>query len=295
MLAGEIVLLSGILFLYIKATSFNDLFASRNFYGVLRVTEINRDTPDLRAYLLSHGATVHGLQLEASNKRRLPTTYFTEKSGIGLTFLNHPKRPGPIRVGILGLGIGILASYAQAGDTVRFYEINPEVIRLAEGKGGYFTFLKDSPAQVQVMAGDARISLEQELAAGQPQHFDLIVLDTFNSDSIPVHLITRQAFEIYLRHLQPDGILALHISNNYLDLRPVVYNLSDDFQLGTALIETPGDGDRAYLSTWMLVTRNLNFLNQAAIASRNSPRGQNDTRGFREWTDDYSNLFQILR
>jgi hypothetical protein len=294
-LAGAIVLLGGILFYSIKATTFDTLLATRNFYGVLRVNETDAATPYVRAYRLTHGAIVHGFQFEDSEIRRFPTAYYAENSGIGLAFLNHPERPGPLRVGVLGLGIGTLAAYAQAGDNFRFYEINPDVIRLAEGEGGYFTFLKDCPAQVQVISGDARISLEQELAAGQSQHFDLLALDTFNGDSIPVHLLTRQALEVYLQHLQPEGILALHISNNYLDLRPVVYNLADDFRLDTAVIETPGGAYRTFPSLWMLVTHNRDFLNQSAIASRSSPRRPGDTNGFRLWTDDYSNLFQILR
>lgn len=292
--AGAIILFSAVLFMYVKTTTVDPLFATRNFYGVLRVNEVNVDNPELRAYRLAHGATIHGFQYIASDKRDLPTAYFTEKSGIGLTFLNAPKRPGPIRIGILGLGIGIMAAYTKPGDTLRFYEINPDVIRLAEGENGYFSYLKNAAARVQIIPGDARISLEQELAAGQPQHFDLLVLDTFNSDSIPVHLLTRQAFEIYLQHLKPDGILALHISNNYLDLRPVVYKLADEFHLGSTLIQTPAEGDRTFLSIWMLVTRDQAFLDQPAIASHASPRAV-DTGQFRLWTDDYSNLFQVLR
>jgi len=199
-----------------------------------------------------------------------------------------------LRVGTLGLGIGVLSAYGQPGDEIRYYEINPEVARLAEGEGGYFNFLKECPAQTQIVLGDARISMEQELAAGQPQHFDLLVLDTFNSDSIPVHLVTREAFVVYLQHLTPDGVIALHISNNYLDLRPVIWKLADEFDLGSAVIEDPGDGLRASLSIWMLVTRKRAFLNQPTIASRTSPR-QMDVTNFRLWTDDYSNLFQILR
>ncbi len=293
-LAGAIVLLSGVLLLYIKATSFDPVFASRNFFGVLRVNVVNADDPARRAYLLAHGATNHGFQLTAGDKRRLPTAYYTENSGIGLTFLNHPKRPAPLRIGILGLGAGVQAVYGKPGDSLRFYEINPEVVQLARGEGGYFSFLKDSRAQIEIVLGDARISLEQELAAGKPQHFDLLVLDVFNSDSVPAHLLTREAFAVYLQHLQPDGIIALNISNNHLDLRPVVYNLADDFHLGTALIETPVDSERAFLSSWMLVTRNQDFLNQPAITSRSTPRAM-DTTQLRLWTDDYSNLFQILR
>jgi hypothetical protein len=292
--AGAIILFGAVLFMYVKTTTVDPLFATRNFYGVLRVDELNADNPELRAYRLAHGATTHGFQYIASDRRDLPTAYFTEKSGIGLTFLNDPKRPGPMRIGILGLGIGIMAAYTKPGDTLSFYEINPDVIRLAEGENGYFSYLKDAAARVQIVPGDARISLEQELATGHPQHFDLLVLDTFNSDSIPVHLLTRQAFEIYLQHLQPDGILALHISNNYIDLRPVVYKLADEFHLGATLIQTPAEGDRTFLSIWMLVTRDQAFLAQPAIASHASPRTV-DTNRFRLWTDDYSNLFQVLR
>jgi hypothetical protein len=292
--AGAIIVFGAVLFMYVKTTMVDPLFATRNFYGVLRVDELNADNPDLRAYRLAHGAVTHGFQYIASDKRDLPTAYYTEQSGIGLAFLNDPKRPGPMRIGILGLGIGIMAAYTKPGDTLRFYEINPDVIRLAEGEGGYFSYLTDAAARVQIVPGDARISLEQELAAGQPQHFDLLVLDTFNSDSIPVHLLTREAFEIYLQHLQPDGILALHISNNYLDLRPVVYKLADEFHLGATLIQTPAQGNRTFLSDWMLVTRDPAFLDQPAIASRASPRTV-DTDRFRLWTDDYSNLFQVLR
>jgi hypothetical protein len=292
--AGTVVLLGGILVFYVKATTFDPVFAARNFYGILRVTELNANTPAQRAYLLAHGATNHGFEYTAPDKRRLPTMYYTENSGGGLTFLNHPKRPGSLRVGILGLGIGVLSAYGQPGDVIRYYEINPEVARLAEGENGYFTFLKESPAQAQIILGDARVSLEQELATGQLQRFDLLVVDVFNGDSIPVHLVTREAFAVYLQHLDPDGIIALHISNHYLDLRPVLWKLADEFDLGSAVIENPSDGGRAALSTWMLLTRNRAFLAQPAIANRASLH-QMDTANFRLWTDDYSNLFQILR
>jgi hypothetical protein len=288
------VLLGGLFCFYVKTTTFDPLFAARNFYGVLRVIEMNTDNPEQRAHMLVHGATSHGYQFTAADKRQLTTTYYTENSGGGLAFLNHPKRPASLRVGILGLGIGVMSAYGQPGDVIRYYEINPEVVRLAEGAGGYFDFLNECPAQTQIVLGDARISLEQELAAGQPQHFDLLVLDTFNSDAIPVHLVTREAFGVYLQHLDPDGIIALHISNNYLDLRPVVWKLADEFDLGSVVIESPSDGERASLAIWMLVTRNRAFLNQPAIASRASPR-QIDVVNFRLWPDDYSNLFQILR
>jgi hypothetical protein len=294
-LAGAIVLLGGFLLMYVQSTTGGARLVSRNFYGVLRVNEINPEVPEERAYRLAHGMTNHGLQFVSNDKRRLPTTYFTESSGIGLAILNHPRRPAPLRIGVLGLGIGILAAYGQPGDVVRFYEINPEVIQLAEGEGGFFTYLKETPARVEVIPGDARISLEKELAAGQAQNFDILVVDTFNGDSIPIHLITQQALQVYLRHLEPDGILAMQISNLHLDLRPVVWRLADEFHLSANFIETPGEPGRGYLSSWMLLTRNQGFLQQPGIASRSIPRSSNASPEFPLWTDDYSNLFQILR
>ncbi|MCI0478493.1 MAG: hypothetical protein L0Y55_19810, partial [Anaerolineales bacterium] len=185
---GTIILLGGLLVLYVKTTTFDPLFVARNFFGVVRVVEINTDEPARRAYMLGHGATSHGYQFIGLDRRQLTTTYYTENSGGGLAFLLHPKRPGALRVGILGLGIGVLSAYGQPGDVFRYYEINPEVVRLAQGAGGYFDFVSASRAQTQIVLGDARIALEQELAAGQAQKFDLLVLDVFNSDSIPVHL-----------------------------------------------------------------------------------------------------------
>ena len=167
------------------------------------------------------------------------------------------------------------------------------MVRLAEGEGGYFNYLRDCRGQVEVVLGDARIALEQELERGEPQRFDVLVLDTFNSDSIPVHLLTREAFALYLQHLQPDGILALHISNRYLDLRPVVWALSDRFHLNSALINGSGDDERRYPSAWVLATRDGYFLDRPAIArasARWEPPGN-----LRLWTDDYSNLFPVLQ
>ncbi|MGE5264336.1 MAG: spermidine synthase [Acidobacteriota bacterium] len=294
-LAGAIALLAGFFFVYVQATMGGALYVSRNFYGVLRVNEINAELPEERAFRLAQGMTNHGLQYEGNDKRRLPTTYFTESSGIGLAILNHPRRPAPLRIGVLGLGIGTLAAFGQPGDVIRFYEINPDVIQLAEGKGGYFTYVKDSPARVEIVPGDARISLEREWAAGQAQKFDLLVVDTFNGDSIPIHLVTQQALQVYLQHLKPDGILAMHISNLHLDLRPVLWRLADEFHLSANFIETRGEPGRGYLSSWMLLTQNQVFLQQPGIASRSIPHPANAAAVFPLWTDDYSNLFQILR
>src|SRR5262249_23678636 len=152
------------------------------------------------------------------------TTYYTERSGIGLALLHHPRRAaGSLRVGVVGLGTGTIAAYGQAGDTYRFYDINPAVVALSEGPQRMFTYLRDGPARVEIVLGDARLSLERERKRSGAQGFDVLAIDAFTSDSIPVHLLTKEAFELYLSHLaRPDGILAIHISNRQLDLAPVV-------------------------------------------------------------------------
>ena len=166
-----------------------------------------------------------------------------------------------MRVGVLGLGAGTLAAYGEPGDVYRFYEINPLVARLAAGTGGFFTFLKDSAAVVEVVLGDARISLERELEAGHAQRFDALVLDTFSSDSIPVHLLTREAFSLYLAHLAPDGVIAVHISNRYLSLTPVVWRLARHYnlQIASFLVKAPAEEPAANSSLWVLLTRDTDL------------------------------------
>lgn len=293
-LGAALLMQSVFIFFYMQAVSANTLLTERNFYGLLRVWENNADQPPVKTYELTHGKTAHGFQFESATLRDLPTTYYTEKSGVGLAITNEPARPGKIRVGALGLGVGVLASYGQPGDIFRFYEINPDVIRIAEGQGGYFSFLADSQAEVQIVPGDARISLERELANNGTENFDLLVLDTFNGDAMPLHLLTREAFEIYLKHLKPDGIMAINVSNRYFNLPLEVYRLTDAFGLGAALIENSGDGIQSYDSVWMLLTNNRDFLNLPAITAVSQPRPA-IPGGLRAWTDDYSNLVQILK
>jgi hypothetical protein len=288
------LLLAVPILLIMRSISTGTLLATRNFYGISRVWEINADEPKLRAYQLTHGKTAHGFQFADDTLSILPTAFYADTSGVGLALNYHPLRPGNLRIGALGLGIGVIAAYGEYGDTICFYEINPDVIRIAEGQDGYFSFLTRSRADVKVIPGDARVSLERELAGEGPQDFDLLVLDTFNGDSMPVHLLTKEAFEIYLKHLTPDGIIAIHVSNRYFDLSQEVYRLADEFNLGAALIQDHGDGIQSYDSVWMLLSRDRNFLQQPAIAARTSPR-PSIPEGVRVWTDDYSNLLRILK
>ena len=271
------------------------LYSERNFYGVIRVREVIPDGTAERAYVLSHGITAHGLQFTHPEWRKMPTTYYVPQGGGGLAILQHPKyRNESMHVGLLGLGVGTLAVYAQPGDEYRLYEINPIVVDLAEGQGGYFFFLRDSQATVTTVLGDARISLERELDEGHPQNFDVLVLDTFSSDSIPVHLVTKESFALYLAHLAPDGIIAAHITNLHLDLQPVLWQLAQYYGLSLVRVEYPGDSNGGYASHWILLTPDAASLNIPAIQEHAV-----DLHGYstnvRLWTDDYSNLFQILK
>lgn len=278
----------------IHSDTVNFLGSWRNFYGVVRVQELGVEGWQTHTYSLVHGITVHGTQFMDESKRDIPTMYYGPDSGAGLALQNYPRPAGGMRVGVLGLGIGTLSAYGQPGDVYRFYEINPAVIRLAEGEGGYFTFLQDSAAEIEIVPGDARLSLERELADGQPQNYDVLVLDVFSSDSIPVHLLDKESFDLYLQHLKPDGVLAVHITNRHLDLAPVIWTLADHFGLSRVLVDDPGDYGTTSRSIWMLLSRDPSRLEVPAIQSRAKPM-DGYVSGIRLWTDDYSNLFQILK
>jgi spermidine synthase len=292
--AVGLLVLSGLMIAVMHAFASNTLLARRGFFGVLRVWEINTEQPDLRAYQVTHGRTVHGFQFESAERRNLPTTYYSETSGVGLALLNHPARPATLRIGGLGLGVGVIAAYAQPGDVLRFYEINPDMIRVAEGEGGFFSFLPDSAAQAAIVLGDARLSLEREWKDQGSQDFDLLVLDAFSGDAVPLHLLTKEAFDVYLQHLAPDGILAVNVSNRYFNLGLQVYRLAEALEMQTVLIEDRGDGIQSYDSIWLLLARSADTLKIPGISARQALRPVLPAN-LRLWTDDYSNLLQVLR
>jgi hypothetical protein len=269
------------------------LYARRNFYGVIRVRADMVGEPPRPAYLMAHGITVHGLQFSGTD-RDLPTTYYVRDGGAGLAILNHPKYGQGMKVGMLGVGTGTLTVYGREGDVYRLYEINPVVTDLAEGRGGFFSFVKDSQADVTMVLGDARISLERELSRGGSQAFDVLVLDTFSSDSIPVHLVTKEAFALYLAHLAPDGIIAAHITNLHLDLMPIFWGLAGEYGLSMVRVEYAGDADGGYASHWILLARDPALLEIPAIQEHAADLSGYSTN-IKLWTDDYSNLFQILK
>jgi spermidine synthase len=265
----------------------NTAYQSRNFYGVLRLVEIEKGTP-FHALKLKHGSINHGLQFLKPARASTPTTYYDEKSGVGLA-LGYLARPGGRHVGVVGLGTGTLAAYGRPGDTFRFYEINPEVRRLAETK---FTFLRSSNARVEVILGDGRLSLERE----PPQEFDLIVLDAFSSDAIPVHLLTREAFSVYLGHLKTKGLVAVHISNRHLNLFPVVLGASLNFRLAMTYIDRPEDPKQPWFlsSKWILLGRDTDFLKWEPIRAAVSVAPPNSADPV-FWTDDHTSLAKIMK
>jgi len=212
-----------------------------------------------------------------------------------LALLNHPKAGKGMRVGVLGLGVGTLAVYGQPGDQYRIYEINSIVVDLAaEGQGGYFSFLSDSNANITTVLGDARISLEQELAEGHQQNFDVLVLDAFSSDSVPMHLLTKEAFDLYLEHLASDGIIAANISNRHIDLLPVFWQVAKFHDLNIVMVNHDGSPNGGRASDWLLLARDPALLEMPAIQAEAADLNNYSTN-VQLWTDDYSNLFQILK
>jgi hypothetical protein len=258
---------------------------ARNFYGALEVSESSKDIPDEHFLSLVHGLTVHGRQFLAPAKRSLPLTYYGLQSGVGRT-LEYFRERGAFCAGAVGLGVGTVAAYARPGDDFTFYELNPDVLRLAEK---HFTYLRDCPGRVRVMLGDARLSLERE----SPQGFHVLILDAFTGDAPPAHLLTEEAFAVYLRHMRPDGVLAFHITNWRVDLMPVLAGLAERYGMQVVRRYAESDSEKLwYHSDWVLLTRNQEFT--AALPSVPPPEPA-QPRPPVLWTDHYNNLFALLK
>jgi len=266
------------------------LSATRNFYGTLKVFDYYPDDVEDNYHLLLHGATTHGIQFVKPEKAMMATSYYAESSGVGRAIVSLPETPR--RIGLVGLGTGSLAVYGRSGDYLRIYEINPAVEELARSQ---FKYLSYAQAKTDIVMGDARLMMERELAENQPQAFDLLALDAFSSDAIPVHLLTKEAFEIYLKHLTPNGVLAIHISNRYLDLQPVVERLAEHFKLSVVTIPDDNEPDWwIYATTWMIVTRNKEFLESERIKDV-AELPDADRKNSPLWTDDYASLYSIMK
>ncbi len=263
----------------------NAIVASRNFYGVLRVQELGDNDANRRRSLV-HGTILHGTQYLGPEVRQRATTYYTATSGIGRLLESMHPRMDPIRVGVIGLGTGTLAIYGSKGDVYRFYEINPDVIEVAQRD---FTFLSDSDATIELALGDARLSLEREPA----QNLDVLAIDAFSSDAIPVHLITSEAVGIYRRHLKPGGVIAFHVTNRFLNLIPVVEALAQAHGLQVMHLPDGGLDAMATRSDWVLLTTDVRLLARPELAGHAQEIVAR--RDWRLWTDAFNNLVQVLK
>jgi hypothetical protein len=270
-------------------TSYTNAVAMvRNFYGVL---EVQNDTIE-DAVVLRHGRIIHGIQLNGIPS--FPTMYYGYNTGVGKAIEQLRERKTPLKIGLVGLGAGTLAAYGQPGDTFRFYEINENVTRLAQQ---HFTFLKNCPSTVDVIHGDARMMLENE----SPQEFDLLVLDAFSGDAVPTHLLTAEAAEVYLMHLKADGLIAIHISNLHFDLRRVTDGLAEAAKLQAITLETAPVIDRITGaqsliepgSRWVLMSREKSLL-ESDLYMRFLTQNMRPQRDKVLWTDDFSNLIEVL-
>ncbi len=317
-LISLVIALMGSLFTTAREQAAESRLTVRNFYGVLRVIDgrvpnvvvekgesaqsLDEGTRYLR---LVNGTVNHGLQFLAESRRRSPTSYYGPNSGIGVALrearqpsapddlttgsdtVYRPGHGGPLRVGMIGLGAGTIAAYGQPGDRFTFYEINSLDVRVAKSE---FTFLRDSEATIDIVMGDARLSLERQ----PPQAYDVLAVDAFSGDSIPIHLLTREAFELYFRHLKPNGVLAVHISNKYLNLEPVVASAAESLDKeGVIIINSDDHQNGVYAAAWILLGRRAGFLGQAQIEKAGTILAPSNNRAL--WTDDYSSLLKILK
>jgi spermidine synthase len=268
-----------------SAYSRDALVEVRNFYGTLRVKETATAQADPERMLLN-GTIQHGTQIFGNGLSRIPTTYYAVNSGVGLA-LRFCCDGRPRSIGVIGLGTGTIAAYGHPGDRIRFYEINPSVRPIAQN---LFTYLRDSNAAITFVDGDARTSLVREA----PQNFDVLAIDAFSGDAIPLHLLTVEAIAVYKRHLAPHGILAFHVSNQYLNLVPEIAQLAIATNMRSKLVEAAGDdATGSYRSTWVLLSNSPALFNQpdVAAAATEAPTIPH----LRVWTDDYSSLLPILQ
>ncbi len=266
----------------------------RNFYGTVSVAKMGDwDVPSESGYALYNGRIWHGFQYQDPARHLEPTTYYVPGTGAALSVQEHPKRKAGegLKVGVIGLGTGSMAAHAVEGDKFYFYDIDPKIVDFARK---YFTYLDKSPGKPEVILGDARIMMERQ----EPQNYDVIVLDAFSGDAIPAHLLTYEAFALYDRHLhkdaqgRPDGVIVIHISNRYLDLKPVVKAIANEYQYDTVMVHASGDGSVAdTASDWVLVSKNKEFLAGSAVQAAGEELKPDKLV---LWTDQFTALFPIM-
>ncbi len=264
------------------------LLIARNFYGVLSVKDDPPDEASPGQRVLIHGTINHGTEVKLPGAGRIPTSYFGTGTGISRA-IRAKGESGPLRIGILGLGAGVTAALARSQDTLHYYEINPLVVDIATNQ---FDFLKECPADKKILMGDGRLVLENLPVS---ENLDVLAMDAFSSDSVPLHLLTREAYQLYLRHLKPDGVLIINISNRYLDLEPPVARAAAEMGWHALVVADDGDGEPYYTaSTFIVLSHSAEFFKHRFFSGYSSSVAL-DGPEFRTWTDDYSNIIQILK
>ncbi len=256
---------------------------TRNFFGIKTVANLHNDI------VLAHGHTIHGVQHIDPAKRNEPTLYYGRKTGIGLLLAGYPRPAanGELRVGVVGMGAGTLAAYGHPGDYFRFYEIDPEIVGLSQGTPPLFSFVQSSRARVEAVIGDARVRMQEEVNHGNPQNLDVLVIDAFSGDSVPVHLLTRESVELYLRQLRgPQSVIAFHLSTSALDLRPVVEGLARAQNLASLEVDAQGP-------IWLLLAKDASVFRLPALVAASHP--VQIKRTIPLWTDDYSSLYPLIQ
>jgi hypothetical protein len=292
----------------------------RSFFGLLLVREKNADNPKRHVKILVNGTTFHGRQLQHPVARRMPVSYFGPLTAIGMTLYDGPISAAGIeledasvgsakRIGIIGIGVGALAGYGRRGDEFVYYEIDPEVVTVAVDSG-HFDYMSESQAKIEVVLGDGRLSLEQEFKKMGSREFDLLVMDAFTSDAIPVHLLTLEAFEVYQQHIKEDGLLAVQVSNRHLQLSPLVSRLGEAVGLHSLHIRNRTiPGLSSGQSKWVLLSRSTDVIDalEAKFRARMRYAGVEEPQVVISrpepaalesaplWTDDYSNILSVLK
>ena len=283
--AGTTIFLFATVYQDVRSAREDNVYMARNFYGGLRVRESGTDLDGSRLRTLVNGTINHGAQYVSADKSRVPTTYYGEKTGVGLA-IEQLRHPG-MKIGVIGLGTGTLSTYGRPGDTVKIYEINQLVVDIANS---WFSYLKNCQAALSIVMGDARLSLERE----PPNGFDVLAVDAFSSDAIPVHLLTKEALEVYFKQIRPGGIVAIHVSNRYLSLAPIVSRIATELKKTTLQVENRENGALEQFSAdWVLVADDPRVFETPSFrAAASNPAPEPSTP---LWTDDYSNLFRILK
>jgi SAM-dependent methyltransferase len=269
---------------YLEMLNENTRVMARSFFGALRVTERDAGEVESRVRRLIHGVIMHGEQYLDPKLLAEPTSYYARSSGIARVLA--ALEGAPRRIGVIGLGTGTLAAYGRKGDVVRFYEIDPHVIDIAQRE---FSYIRDSGARVEFALGDARLSLERDA----PQGLDVLAVDAFSSDAIPVHLITREAMQVFLRHVKPGGVVAFHVTNRYLRLAPVVKLLADAEGWDARVVEDEGGDKLGSSSDWVLVTKNRALFDDPNL--KDVLTAIEVPPDLPIWTDDFNNLFRVLK